>query len=191
MIAEGTVYVDGELSLVPRHPSDAEEIFAIVGRHRASLGEWLTWIDATRTPADARRYAQFAQVQFESRVAFDYALRFGGAIVGAIGIHGIDWAHRSAQMGYWISPEATGKGIVTRAAAALTAHAFTHLDMHRLEIRCVVQNRKSRAVAERLGYIHEGTLADAYLLHGRFRDISLYATTEGRWASSLTPAGTT
>ena len=181
MIAEGTVHVDGELSLVPRHPSDADEIFAIVAHHRTSLGEWLTWIDATRTPADARRYAQFAQVQFESRVAFDYAVRRGGTIAGAIGIHGIDWAHRSAQMGYWISPEETGKGIVTRAAAALTTHAFARLDIHRLEIRCVVQNHKSRAVAERLGYAHEGTLHEAYLLHGRFRDISLYATTEERW----------
>jgi len=174
--------VDGDLTLVARHPSDAEEIFALIERHRASLGEWLTWLDATRSVGDARRYAQFAQVQFESRVAFDYAMRSGSAIVGAIGIHGLDWAHRSAQMGYWLAPEARGRGIVTRAAAALTTHAFAHLDLHRLEIRCVVENERSRAVAERLGYVHEGTLGEAYLLHGRYRDISLYGMTERAWA---------
>ena len=75
------VAVDDELTLVPRHPADAAEMFSIVERHRSSLREWLTWIDATRTAGDARRYAQFAQAQFESRVAFDYVVRSGPAIV--------------------------------------------------------------------------------------------------------------
>ncbi len=156
-------------------------MFALVERHRSALGEWLTWIDATRTLGDARRYAQFAQVQFESRVAFDYTIRAENEIVGAIGIHGIDWAHRSAQIGYWVSPEASGRGIATRAADAMTSIGFAHHDVHRLEIRCVVENTRSRAVAERLGFAYEGTLRDAYFLHGRYRDISLYGMTAGTW----------
>lgn len=175
------VAVDDELTLVPRHPADAIEMFSIVERHRSSLREWLTWIDATRTAGDARRYAQFAQAQFESRVAFDYVVRSGPAIVGAIGLHGLDWGARSAQIGYWLTPDAVGRGICTRAAAALTSHAFAHLDINRLEIRCVVENRRSRAVAERLGYAFEGTLAEAYFLQGVFRDIALYAMTKTRW----------
>jgi ribosomal-protein-serine acetyltransferase len=177
------VAVDDELSLVPRHPSDATELFSIVERHRVRLREWLTWIDATRTVGDARRYAQFAQAQFESRVAFDYVVRSGAALVGAIGLHGVEWAARSAQIGYWLSPDAVGRGICTRATAALTSHAFSALDLNRLEVRCVVENERSRAVAERLGYTFEGTLAEAYILHGSFRDIALYATTAARWQS--------
>ena len=186
VISQSSVRVDDELSLAPRHASDAVEMFALVERHRTALGEWLTWIDATRSLSDARRYAQFAQVQFESRVAFDYTIRAGGQIVGAIGIHGIDWAHRNAQIGYWVSPDASGRGIATRAAAAITAIGFGHHDVHRLEIRCVVENARSRAVAERLGFAHEGTLREAYFLHGRYRDISLYAMTERAWLARTT-----
>jgi ribosomal-protein-serine acetyltransferase len=181
VISQSSVRIDDELTLAPRHASDATEIFALVERHRTALGEWLTWIDATRTLGDARRYAQFAQVQFESRVAFDYTIRAAGEIVGAIGIHGIDWAHRSAQIGYWVSPDAWGRGVATRAATAMTSLGFSHHDVHRLEIRCVVENVRSRAVAERLGYALEGTLAEAYFLHGRYRDISLYGMNEPRW----------
>jgi ribosomal-protein-serine acetyltransferase len=172
--------VDGDLTLRPRDPGDAVEMYAIVERHRADLRRWLTWVDATHTSTDVRRYAQYAHAQFERHSAFDYSIRENDKLVGAIGLHSLEWENRSAQMGYWLSPEARGRGIVTRAAAALTSYAFGRLDLHRVEIRCVVDNRSSRAVAERLGYAFEGVLTEAYCLHGEFRDIALYATTASR-----------
>jgi ribosomal-protein-serine acetyltransferase len=179
MTGPGALRIDAELTLHPRHITDAVDMFALVRQHRPALREWLTWVDATRTLADVRRYAQYAQAQYESRVAFDYAIRFGGTLVGAIGLHGFDWGNRSAQLGYWLAPDARGRGIVTRAGEALAAHAFGPLEVHRLEIRCVVENARSRAVAERLHFGFEGTLAQAYLLHGTFRDIALYASVAG------------
>jgi ribosomal-protein-serine acetyltransferase len=168
--------VDDDLVLAPRTGGDAPEMFALVERHREELREWLPWIDATLTVGDARRYAQFAQAQFESHTAFDYAIRFRRAIVGAIGLHALDWGSRNAAIGYWLVPDARGHGLMTRACETLVAHAFGTLELHRLEIRCVVENERSRAVAERLRFRFEGTLAQAYLLHGVFRDLALYAT---------------
>jgi ribosomal-protein-serine acetyltransferase len=45
----------------------------------------------------------------------------------------------------------------------------------------VVENEKSRAVPERLDFVLEGVLSDAYFLHERHRDIALYAMTAMRW----------
>jgi ribosomal-protein-serine acetyltransferase len=173
--------IDAEITLVPRHPDDAREMHALMERHRAALREWLTWIDATKTLAEVRRYAQFAQAQYETHAAFDYAIRSRGELVGSMGLHGLDWASRSAEIGYWLSPDARGAGIVTRSARGLISYALARLDLHRIEIRCVVENERSRAVPVRLGLELEGILAEAYLLHGRFRDIALYATTATRW----------
>jgi ribosomal-protein-serine acetyltransferase len=181
MRTRGALAVEPGLSLVPRHAADAPEMYALMERHREALREWLTWTDTTRTLADVRRYAQFAEAQFESHAAFDYAIRSNDVIVGSIGLHSLDWGSRNAQIGYWLSPEVRGQGLVTRAAAALVTHALSHLDLHRLEIHCVVENVRSRAVPERLGFAFEGVLAEAYLLHGRFRDIALYATTKSLW----------
>jgi ribosomal-protein-serine acetyltransferase len=178
------IVVEEQLELVPRDPSDAAEMFALVDRHRDALREWLTWIDATKSLAETRRYAQFAQAQAESHVAFDFAIRRAGAIVGSIGFHGLDWASRNAQIGYWLAPDERGRGTITRAARRLVTYGFASLDLHRIEIRCVVENARSRAVPDRLGFAFEGVLAEAYLLHGRFHDIALYATTATRWRGS-------
>jgi ribosomal-protein-serine acetyltransferase len=177
--ASGTLQTSDDLALVPRHPGDAAEMFEIVDRHRADLREWLTWIDATHTVSDVRRYAQFAQAQFIAGASFDYAVVRDGAIVGAVGLHGFDWASRRAEMGYWLSPDARGRGTMTRAAATLAVHAFEELLVHRLEIHCVVENTRSRAVAERLGCKLEGIMREAYALHGAFRDLALYALLAG------------
>jgi len=169
------IEIDTELALHAREPGDAPEMFALVQRHRADLRAWLPWIDSARTLADIRRYAQYAQAQAQAQIAFDYSIRWGGALVGAIGLHAIDYNNRSTALGYWLSPEARGRGILTRAARATTAFAYAELQLQRLEIRCVIENTASRAVAERLGFAFEGTLRGAYLLHGAFRDLALYA----------------
>jgi len=174
-VKSGALEVDAELVLHPREPSDAPEMFALVERHRADLRAWLPWIDSTRSLGDIRRYAQYAQAQAQARIAFDYAIRSDGALVGALGLHAVDYANRSTALGYWLSPGARGRGIVTRAARTIVAHAFSDLELHRLEIRCVTENEASRSVAERLGFTFEGTLAGAYVLHGAFRDLALYA----------------
>jgi ribosomal-protein-serine acetyltransferase len=177
-----TLRVDDALSLHPREPSDAPEMFALIDRHRGDLREWLTWIDATTSLADVRRYAEFAHTQFESHGAFDYALRADGEIIGAIGLNCLDWVNRSAEIGYWLSPEGRGHGSMTRACAALASAAFVTLDLHRLEIRCVVENTRSRSVAERLCFAFEGVLREAFWLHGNFRDLALYAATSTTWS---------
>lgn len=176
------IVVDDEIALHPRDPADAPEMFALVERDRDDLRAWLPWIDGARTLGEIRRYAQYAQAQSQAHLAFDYGIRLNDTLVGAIGLHAIDYANRSTAIGYWIAPNARGHGIVTRAARVLVAHAVGALEIHRLEIRCVVENAASRAVAERLGFAFEGILADAYFLHGEFRNIALYAHLASRSA---------
>jgi ribosomal-protein-serine acetyltransferase len=73
---------------------------------------------------------------------------------------------------------------MSRACAALVTHAFRNLLLHRVEIRCAVDNGRSRAIPERLGFLLEGTLAGAHVLQGQFCDIALYAMTAPRWLSA-------
>ncbi|HEY0798484.1 MAG TPA: GNAT family protein [Candidatus Baltobacteraceae bacterium] len=180
-LADHAIVLDRSLMLTPRNPGDALEMFTIIDTDRELLREWLSWVDATHSVADTRRYAQFAERQFQQRSLFDYSIRHEGSIVGSIGLHNVDWTMRNAHIGYWLRPNVRGRGLVTRASAALTTLAFEQFGLHRLEIRCVTENTLSRAVPSRLGYHLEGVLSEAYLLHGRFRDIALYAMTAGEW----------
>lgn len=184
MIAQRIV-VDGELALVPRKPADADAHHALIDANRTDLRRWLDWADRTRDVTDSRRYATFAAAQFVDRTAFAFTIELGGKIAGSVGVHQLDWTNRRGELGYWLAPEARGRGAMTRACAALATLAFHEDGLQRLEIRCALANRASRAVAERLGFAHEGDLARAHALHGDFLDVALYAMTPERWFMPL------
>lgn len=101
-----------------------------------------------------------------------------GTPLGHIGVTRIDHALRSGCVGYWVLPEARGRGVATRALA-LTAHwALTGLGLHRLELDHAVGHEVSCKVAERCGFRYEGTLRGSIFEAGRrdaFRDAHLHA----------------
>lgn len=99
-----------------------------------------------------------------------------------VGYHGIDWGDRATSLGYWLGEEFQGRGLVTRACAAMTEHAFGELGLNRIVVSCATENSKSRAIPEKLGFEQEGVLREAEWLYHRFVDHVLYAGLAGRWS---------
>lgn len=78
-------------------------------------------------------------------------------------------------LGYWIGAPFARQGFMSEAIAALVHHAFTQLDLSRLQAACLPENAASRAVLERCGFKYEG-VAQSYLqIAGRWRNHVLYA----------------
>lgn len=75
-----------------------------------------------------------------------------------------------------------GKGLMTKACETLVRHAFEDLGLNRVEIRAAVDNRKSRAIPERLGFQQEGVLRDAEWLYDRYADLVVYAMLAKDWS---------
>jgi ribosomal-protein-serine acetyltransferase len=165
-----------------------DELFCATDANRAHLRAWLPWVDATRTPDDTRAFVRQALKDvaenstlvavIRSRGA---VIRSRGAVVGVIGHHRINWNNRSTSLGYWLAADAQGRGIMTAACRAFTAHAFETLGLNRVEIRCAVGNRRSRAIPERLGFTAEGTLREAEWLYDHFVDHVLYRMLASEW----------
>lgn len=84
-----------------------------------------------------------------------------------------------AEIGFWGAKEHRGNGYVTEAVLAVSRWAFTDLSIDRVEWRAEVGNRPSRAVAERTGFVLEGTLRSAITHQGARRDC---------WAGALLPS---
>ncbi|MBH5335308.1 GNAT family N-acetyltransferase [Streptomyces pactum] len=99
-----------------------------------------------------------------------------GAVLGHISIGMIDFdAHRSGRVGYWVLPEARGRGVATRALDALSRWAFRDLGLYRLELGHAIGNDASCAVAERCHYRHEGDLRGAMFdITGTPRDVHVH-----------------
>jgi len=97
-------------------------------------------------------------------------------LLGAITL---DHIHRgpaqSGTLGYWIGERHARQGHMREAVEAVVHHAFTKLDLSRVEAGCLPENVASRGVLEKSGFKYEG-VAQSYLqIDGRWRTHVLYA----------------
>ncbi len=77
--------------------------------------------------------------------------------------------------GYWIGAPFARQGYMKEAIKAVVHHAFTVLDISRMEAGCLPENDASRRLLEKCGYKYEG-VAQSYLqINGRWRNHVLYA----------------
>ena len=63
---------------------------------------------------------------------------------------------------------------MTRAVRALVEHALLEWRLNRVEIRAAPENRRSRAIPERLGFLEEGVLREAEKVGDRYLDAVVY-----------------
>jgi ribosomal-protein-serine acetyltransferase len=172
---------DGAICLGPVCAEDAKDLFALVNRDRAYLREWLPWLDANRSVQDTLNFIELSQKQFERKEALSVCIRINDEIAGMIGFHRFDWNNRSTSIGYWLAQNMQGKTIMTRSCRLLLDFTFNELQLNRVEIRCAVENKKSRAIPERLGFTNEGTIRDGKWLNGKFVDHAIYGILSREW----------
>ena len=78
---------------------------------------------------------------------------------------------------------------MTLALSALVEHAFGASGLHRVELRAAVGNARSMAVAERLGFVHEGVLREAERFASRYADLDVFSVLAPEWRRRRTGAG--
>lgn len=79
-----------------------------------------------------------------------------GTLLGAVGL-AVDAAELSGDLGYWVAPEARGRGVAVRGGRLLCPLAFEELDLGYVGLMAAASNAASNAVARRLGFTLEGT----------------------------------
>lgn len=171
--------VDDEIELRLTVDAHAQALFRLTDIERAHLRRWLPWVDSTRTVADTRAYIAGTLAELAAGRGYYATVFLRGTPVGALGLR-VDRAQRAGEVGYWLSERAQGAGVMTRSVRALTGAALGELGLHRVVVRAATGNTRSRAVPERLGFHHEGTLRDAERLGDRFVDLEVYAHVAGR-----------
>jgi RimJ/RimL family protein N-acetyltransferase len=78
--------------------------------------------------------------------------------VGYVALRDLSPPQATAQVSYWVSPEARGNGFATRALDAVSTWAMRELGLHRLWLMHSTANLRSCKVAVRAEYQPEGTL---------------------------------
>jgi ribosomal-protein-serine acetyltransferase len=174
--------VDAETRLDPRVAADAPELFRLVDANRAYLRRWLPWLDATRSVADVLAFGERVERARREGSGLTLLVRQRGALRGVLGFNPLDAANHSGDLGYWLAEDAQGRGLMTAAVRALLDHGFAELGLNRAVIRAASGNRRSRAIPDRLGFRHEGTLRQAEWLYDHYVDLEVYSLLRPEWA---------
>ena len=173
--------IDDRLYLRLLKPADAADLFALVEANRAYLKQWLPWLNTTQTLDDTRHFIRQTQARVQDHQGFAAAMIYDGSLVGVAGLNGINWCDRNSSIGYWISEDQQGQGIVTKACRAILNHGFTHLELNRIAILCATGNDRSQAIPKRLGFVHEGTLRESQWLYNHFVNHEVYSMLRRQW----------
>jgi ribosomal-protein-alanine N-acetyltransferase len=106
--------------------------------------------------------------------------REDGALLGAITLDNIRRGPSQAgTLGYWMGQAHARQGYMREAILSVVHHAFTVMDLSRIEAACLPENAASRGVLEKCGFKYEG-VAQSYLqIAGRWRNHVLYANLRG------------
>ena len=173
--------VDSDVELRQLSEQDAKPLLHLIDRNRRYLREWLPWLDDTTSVIDTLQFINAVTNKALENKGYTFGILHCGVLAGVIAQHQMDHANRAAEMGYWLDADRQGLGVMTRAAARLVEFTFDKQDCNRVVVRCAAENRKSRGIPERLGFVQEGMLRDAEWLYDHFVDLAVYSMLKREW----------
>jgi RimJ/RimL family protein N-acetyltransferase len=162
----------------PYAVADAAAVGEAVAESRDELRPWMPWVDSHRTIEGTIDFCARSQAEWLLRTNLNLAIfeRESGRYLGGTGFHRLDWTARTFEIGYWLRTSAVGHGYMTESVRVLTRGAYEDMAANRVRIQCDARNVRSRHVAERCGYVLEGTLRrDELTTAGQLRDTLMFS----------------
>ena len=170
---------DGELELRPLRLRDRMKWNRVRNQNRDWLQQWeatLPTVTIGPSAAAPQLPSFFSMISTFNREArngrsFSFVIWKGPNLIGQITLGGVIYgALRGGHIGYWIDQEFANRGYTTRAVEILTRFGFDQLGLHRIEINIRPENAPSCRVAEKAGYLFEGTRERYLHIDGQWRD---------------------
>lgn len=163
-------WVDGqelpEAGLLPQRSTLTDGVIALREPSLDDVADYarsatdLTIIEFTHVRLDlgrdgATRFVVGARDEWEAGTKARFAVCPADSmsrLLGSISLVNIDWANRSAELGYWLLPEARGQGYATRAVRLVQRWAFDVVGLARLDAQVFDGNEASRHILEASGF---------------------------------------
>jgi [ribosomal protein S5]-alanine N-acetyltransferase len=103
-------------------------------------------------------------------------------LIGLIGLHNIDWIHRTAAISILIGEdEGRGKGMGTKAIKLLVNHAFRKMNLRKINAGMWSKNIASKKAFEANGFNLEGVKKEEYFCENNYLDSLDYGLLKKEW----------
>jgi diamine N-acetyltransferase len=97
----------------------------------------------------------------------------------------INWRNRSAEVGIMIGEKSYwGKGFGTEVMRVLLTHGFNSLNLNRIWLRVIAENRRGIRAYEKAGFVHEGIFRQDEYRQGKYHDVYIMSVLKDEWENN-------
>ncbi|MBX3621341.1 MAG: GNAT family N-acetyltransferase [Rhizobacter sp.] len=111
-----------------------------------------------------------------------------GRVMGTVLLFKHDEGSRRLELGYALGRAHWRQGVAGEALRAVLSHAFTALQVRRVEAEVNPDNTASNALLTSLGFTHEGFLRERWVAKGATYGVNVYGLLAHEWAQNSPPA---
>jgi ribosomal-protein-alanine N-acetyltransferase len=151
---------------------DLEDIFEYASD--PEVAKYTSWT-AHETIKDTEVFLNYVLDLYKNGEVAPWGVVYVGKIVGTCGFVGWDLRSSRAEIGYALSREYWGRGLMTEAVGEIISFGFRSMKLNRIQGRCEVENIASARVMEKAGMKFEGLLREHEYSKGRYLDIVIYS----------------
>lgn len=164
---------------------DVPALYQAILKNKAHLYEWRAWYEKLDSKRAVQAFIDENERQYS--ILFDQGSQLithpgfqmgifdvNNQVLGMVGYQAFNLRNKVSALGYWIDVDAQGRGIITQATKKLIEYGWDVIGIHRFEIQAWTGNKRSAAVAERLGFVHEAVLKEIEYRDGKFVDHDLF-----------------
>ncbi|MDX3526400.1 GNAT family protein [Streptomyces sp. ID05-39B] len=172
--------------LRPLDPWHAEEFLTHLERGREFINQYIPFAaKATDVPGAREVLQRYADMRAADTGSL-HGIWLDGDLVGGVLFLNFDAEQANCEVGCWLEPAGTGRGLVTRAMRVLIDHAVERRGIHRVEWVASAGNVPSLNVARRLGFTRDGVRREAYPYRGVRHDLEVWSVLAPEWRAAHT-----
>lgn len=169
---------EGPLLLRPLRRGDRRAWQDVRRRNETWLRRWEATSPTGAPPTSFIEYVRGLNSAARAGTALPWAIELGGELVGQLTVASITrGSFASATIGYWVSADVAGRGIMPTAVAMAADYCWFEYGLHRVEINIRPENAPSLRVVEKLGFRDEGLRRRYLHIEGDWRDHRSFALT--------------
>lgn len=154
-----TLPIDDTIELHAVSKEKAQIMFDLTADNKPYLAKYLPWANETKSVDDSLAFIEATENKRVNGEEYGFGIVVSGQIMGHISIMHLKDG-KTPEIGYWIAESASGSGITTKAAKAVTEFGLNTLGLDKILIRAVPENTGSNKIAQNLGYKLEGVELD-------------------------------
>ena len=172
--------VTPRLELRKMRIDDADDLFLYASDEEVT---WFTSWESHKAVEDSREFLQQVVDAYADGETRSWAVVHRGddRMIGTAGFLFWDRIADRAEIGYALSRDYWGKGLMTEAVQRIVQFGFEEMRLNRIEARVDALNAPSAGVLRKCGFQHEGTLREQYVRNGQRCDMMYLSILRREW----------